>query len=204
MQTLTYDRAIPVAVPNPVPTADLAEFMRCMQPFPGARILDIGGTPVFWSALDRQRHPLGITLVNLPGLLDLQYPADGFSVINGDVGAIRSLVVDRAIDIVVCRGVVEHLGEGPLLQTFVQDLQGLRCGYWVQTAGQSGWLHRLWSGHRDDSMPLADDRRPSWMESPRRDAIVDRHRLAALFPEADRVSIGSFWGETSYAAYRSC
>jgi hypothetical protein len=202
MRAMTFGRGdvqASAAAVKSVMSTELAVFLQRMQPSTGARILDVGGSPLFWSSLDRRSNPLNVTVVNLPGLLELQEPTLGVTVINSNLESLARLVADRVIDIVICREVMEPLGEGPQIRGFAQQLRGLGCGYWLQTSYRAprllGYL-----GHGEPQMELD---RPNWMEGEQQEAIVDRHRLAALFPDATGlVTLRRAWFETAHAVYR--
>ncbi len=212
MRTMSFNREISASPINPASTPDLTEFLRRVQPPIGARILDIGGTTEFWSGLDRQVHPLSITLINLPGLVDLQEPEPGINVINGSLTSVKDLVANGAVatgrdrvDVVVCRGVLEHLEDRRQQRNLAQLLQTIGCGYWIQTAQTPGFLHRVWS--RSSNLALEDPNgiKPGWIDTRSSDAPLDRQGLARLFPDAAGiVAMRQIWLETSYAAYRAC
>jgi hypothetical protein len=211
MRAMSFNREISVSPINPASIPDLAEFLRRVQPPIGAQILDIGGTTAFWANLDRQVHPLSITLINLPGLVDLQEPEPGIHILNGSLTNLKSLVADAAfptsdgtIDVVVCRGVLEHIEDGRQRRSLAKLLQTIGRGYWVQTAQEPGLLHRFWSGSSDPALEETEDIKPSWIDSSEGEASLDRQGLSRLFPDAGIVAMRQIWLDTSYAAYRAC
>jgi hypothetical protein len=175
----------------------------------GAQIFDIGGTTAFWEPLDRRVHPLSITLINLPGLVDLQQSEVGIQVLNGNLASLKTLIADRAtdraIDVVVCRGVLEHIEDQQQQRSLSKLLRNAGLGYWVQTAPKPTLLHRLWSSSSDLAWEETEGTKPSWIDSHSGAAILDRQGLAMLFPDATRiVPMRQLWHDTSYAAYRAC
>jgi phospholipid N-methyltransferase len=209
MHAMNFKREISVSPIKPISTPDLTEFLHRVQPSMDAQIFDIGGTTAFWKTLDRQVHPLSITLINLPGLVDLQESEPGIQVINGSLANLKTLVADRAtdqaIDIVVCRGVLEHIEDRQQQRSLTKLLRNAGQGYWVQTAQRPGLLNRLWSGSSDLALEETEETKPGWIESLPGAATLDRQGLARLFPDATRiVAMRQLWRETSYAAYRTC
>jgi hypothetical protein len=205
---MSFNQEISVSPINPVSTPDLTEFLRRVQPPIGARILDIGGTTAFWASLDRQAYPLSITLINLPGLVDLQEPGPGITLLNGSVASLKTLVAETAfatkgpVDVVVCRGVLEHIEDGRQQRSLAQLLRTLGRGYWVQTAQTPGLLHRFRSS--DLALEATEETKPGWIDSQSGEASLDRQGLSRLFPDAAGiVAMRQIWLETSYAAYRA-
>jgi hypothetical protein len=214
MRAMSFNREISVSPITPASTPDLTEFLRRVQPPIGAQILDIGGTTAFWKGLDRQAHPLSITLINLPGLVDLQEPESGIHILNGSLASLKTLVTGPAfaaalrhqtIDVVVCRGVLEHIEDGQQQRALAKLLRSLGRGYWVQTAQSPGLLHRLRSGSSDLALEDTEETKPGWIDSTAGEASLDRQGLARLFPDAAGiVAMRQIWLETSYAAYQAC
>jgi hypothetical protein len=207
MRAMSFNREISVSPINPTSTSDLTELLRRVQPPIGARILDIGGTTAFWADRDRRTHPLSVTLINLPGLVDLQEPEPGIHILNGSVASLKTLVAETAlatgpIDVVVCRGVLEHIEDGPQQRSLAKLLRTLGRGYWVQTAQTPGLLHQFRSS--DLALEVVEETKPGWIDS-RGEASLDRQGLSRLFPDAAGiVALRQIWLKTSYAAYRVC
>lgn len=212
MHAMSFNREISISPINPTSTSDLTEFLRRVQPPIGARILDIGGTTGFWKGLDRRAYPLSITLINLPGLVDLQDPEPGIHILNGSLTNLKSIVADAAfptgdgaIDVVVCRGVLEHIEDGRQRRSLAKLLPTIGRGYWVQTAQEPGLFHRFWSGSNDPALEETEDIKPSWIDSHGSESSLDRQGLSRLFPDATGiVAMRQIWLDTSYAAYRAC
>jgi hypothetical protein len=212
MRAMSFNREISVSPIHPTSTPDLTEFLRRVQPPIGARILDIGGTTGFWKGLDRRAYPLSITLVNLPGLVDLQDPEPGIHILNGSLANLKSLIADTAlptsdgaIDVVVCRGVLEHIEDGRQRRTLAKLLQTIGRGYWVQTAQEPGLFHRFWPGSSDLALEETENIQPGWIDSHGNESSLDRQGLSRLFPDAAGiVAMRQIWRDTSYAAYRPC
>ena len=98
--------------------------------YPGATVLDLGGTPELWQYVDCE---LDVTLVNLPEAFELNdYDLSGINTVFAD--ATRALPFSaRSFDLVFSNSVIEHTG-GPDQQTaFAENIRQLGNGFWVQT-----------------------------------------------------------------------
>jgi len=108
-------------------------FLQLMQPQPGARVIDLGGTPSNWELIP---HQLLVTLVNLPGdqVFRTSLP-DGMKAVAGDATNLRHVFADNSFDIVFSNTLLEHLGDLPRQASFASEVLRLAPAYWMQTPG---------------------------------------------------------------------
>jgi hypothetical protein len=98
------------------------------------RILDLGGTEVYWGLLPEgvlDASDVQVTLVNVPGAVPP--PAGGrFRFVEGDACDLRQFP-DGAFDIVHSNSVIEHVGDWPRMVAFAREVRRLAPCYFVQT-----------------------------------------------------------------------
>lgn len=105
-------------------------FLRLVNPLPGSRVLDLGGTPYMWSLFPHDFH---VTLVNLPDSTDLAVDAPGFTVVAADACDLGDVFEDDAFDIVFSNSVIEHVGDVHRQIAFANEARRLAPAYWIQT-----------------------------------------------------------------------
>jgi hypothetical protein len=110
-------------------TKRVRRFLETFRPDRNVRILDVGGTPQFWT-VPVEAH---ITLLNLKPLEDyeLAYLQPNMTAVVGD--ATRLPFEDREFDIVFSNSVIEHVATYENQQAFAREAQRVGKGYWVQT-----------------------------------------------------------------------
>jgi len=103
-------------------------FRSIMEPPPGCRILDVGGTPDLWrlSGIDAS-----VTLLNLPGTASRLTPNDiaGFEVIHGDICQLPEIA--DGYDMIFSNSVLEHVGSIRRQRAFSSAVNRGRS-IWVQ------------------------------------------------------------------------
>lgn len=99
-----------------------------------AEILDLGGREAYWQIggdfIDRNRHRLRITLVNLE-----QDPVEDkalFTRLTGDATD-PGLLAGRNYDLVHSNSVIEHVGDAAAMERFAANTRRLGSSYYVQT-----------------------------------------------------------------------
>lgn len=92
-------------------------------------ILDVGGTPAFWSSLQLKNPDVSIILLNLR-----DEPSDEPNIrsIVGD-GRDLSAFADQSIDIVYSNSVIEHVGDLEDQQRMAREIRRVGKRYFVQT-----------------------------------------------------------------------
>lgn len=97
----------------------------------GRRILDIGGTTLYWRRVGidfLERNGFSITLVNIAGPELGEGP---FEALIGDGTALD--FPDRAFDVVHSNSVIEHVGSDAKIADFAREVRRLAPAYYVQT-----------------------------------------------------------------------
>jgi len=172
-----------------------ARFMRCMRPQADWRLLDVGGTPYFWSSTD---CPSDITCINLEVPHSVIPPVPNVTCVEGD--ALHLPYPDGAFDIAFSNSVIEHVGDKADQQRFADEIRRVGRRYWVQTPNRwfpvephmvalfLHYLPRRWQQHL---MRWASLR--GWIEKPSQDEVdrfladirlLTKHELRQLFPDA--------------------
>lgn len=96
------------------------------------RIIDLGGTPDYWSLFDRrllEACKVRITLVN-PRPLSVDNAM--FRVVQGDACA-QPRFADQEFDLVHSNSVIEHVGDWARMEDFATEVRRLAPRYYVQT-----------------------------------------------------------------------
>ena len=98
---------------------------------PGARILDVGGTPEIW-ALNPLPQGARVVLLNMPRADESrESAAAGLEYVHGD--GCRLPFANRSFDIVFSNSVIEHVGSAVAQEQFASEVARAGRGYWVQT-----------------------------------------------------------------------
>src|SRR5262245_2694032 len=109
----------------------LRRWARLTEEFPdiqNMRVLDLGGTSVFWAR--SPVRPKSVTVINL------NEPGEGLPwvrPIEGDACDARELVGDEEFDIVLSNSLIEHLGGHLKRVTFAEVVRSIAPHYAVQT-----------------------------------------------------------------------
>lgn len=96
------------------------------------RIVDLGGRPDYWGAIDRallEAQGVHITIVNLEPQTRIDDPL--FEQIVGDACALEA--EDGAFDIAHSNSVIEHVGDWARMEAFAAETRRLAPRYYVQT-----------------------------------------------------------------------
>jgi SAM-dependent methyltransferase len=175
-------------------------FAELMRRFPGLadmRVLDLGGTPGFWSMAPVR--PRAVTVVNLDADLRASDGTDGIELVRGDACDLPATVVDRDYDLTFSNSLIEHVGGHQRRLEFARQVTAAAPHYWVQTPyryfpiephwvfpGQQfmpalarSFVSRTWKGGHIQSAPdtALDD--VLWVE------LLSVTELQHYFPEAD-------------------
>jgi len=169
------------------------------------RVLDVGGAPGFWMAVeDVWRHlPLDITLVNI-GAEDEDRPP--YRLRGGDACDL-SEYPDMAFDVVHSNSVIEHVGHWREMRSMAREVRRLAPHYWVQTPNywfpyephyRTPFIHWL---PEDWRARLVLRKKRGWIEAETYDKamtevqdlnLITARQLAELYPDAriERERIG--------------
>ncbi|HTS77841.1 MAG TPA: class I SAM-dependent methyltransferase [Bryobacteraceae bacterium] len=162
------------------------------------KILDVGGTPQFWSRHARALGKAEVTLLNqdltgLPIVEGLEYTV-------GDARCMRQFH-DREFDMCFSNSVIEHFPTYAEQQRFAAEIRRVARGYYVQTPSRyfpiephflvPGWQFaplpvRAWMLQRRawGWMPRAKSRAEA-LETARSIRLLTANELRRLFPEAE-------------------
>jgi hypothetical protein len=166
------------------------------------RILDLGGTPDYWTLFDRgflQASKVHVTLVN-PLPVSVDDPM--FSAVAGDACALPRYG-DHAFDLAHSNSVLEHVGDWPRMEAFAAETARLAPRYYVQTPYfwfpiephfSTPFFH--WRSEQSRAKALlrrrygfferADDMGAA-MRIVQECRLLDKKQFAFLFPDADHI-----------------
>ncbi len=174
----------------------MRRFVAELEIGPATRILDIGGTPEYWSLLPFRAR---VTLLNTPRA---RAEVGQGEWVAGDGRALPFR--NGAFDVVFSNSVIEHVGDLASQQRFAREVQRVGRGYWVQTPNRwfpveqhlltplVHWLPRPWQRAIVPRftvwsllVPATPDRRRFYLEHYLSDVrLLDAAGLRALFPGA--------------------
>lgn len=184
-----------------------------LQPGPGEAILDVGGTPSFWSESPIRNS---ITLLN-PAFVTAPPAAEArFTCLTGDGCALP--FADRAFPTVVSNSVIEHLGSPERQRQFAREVRRVGGRLWIQNPAREfpvephylapgiHWLPVRWQRRLIRNFTLR-----GWLDRPgpaeveamvAETRLLGRREFAALFPDCD-ILVERFLGlPKSYIARR--
>jgi len=180
----------------------------------GTRILDIGGTPEYWTLLPVRPR---VTLLNTPRA---RADVGETAWVAGDG---RKLPFrDGAFDVVFSNSVIEHVGDAASQQRFAREVARVGRRYWVQTPNRwfpveqhlltpfVHWLPRRWQRSIVPRcnlwsllVPVSPDRRRFYIEHYLSDVrLLAFAEVRALFPGARVIRERLFGLTKSFVAVR--
>lgn len=187
----------------------MQDFERLLQPSPGARIIDLGGTPHIWQFVDT---PMNITIVNLPGsnMREEISSHHTFTFIEGNATNLPEFK-DNHFDVTFSNSVIEHVGGPENEKLFAKEARRLAPSYWVQTpsvwfpleahTGIPFWwwipkpiksiLHRRW-----------EKILPDWNIMVKETVVIKKSNLKSYFPDGILKTETMFGIPKSYYTYR--
>ena len=185
-------------------------FLRALDVQPNMRIIDLGGTPGFWSQIDT---PLDITVVNLPGVCEpaVDNSHHKITLIEGDATDLQQFP-DMSFDIVFSNSVIEHVGGAANEARFAKEVRRLAPAFWVQTpsiwfpleahTGIPLWwflpkfvklsLHKRWKR-----------KLPAWNEMISGTVVIRKTAFRKYFPDATIYTERLIGIPKSYYAFRA-
>lgn len=186
--------------------ARMEQFVKLTRLPRGARIVDLGGTEYNWRLFDHDFH---VTLVNLPG--DLHGTgAPGFSYVEADACDLSTVFRDGQFDLVFSNSVIEHVGDEGRQTMFAREVRRLAPAYWVQTPSSRcpieahtgvPFYWKLPDGYRRHMLQRWHGQMPKWASMIDGTRVLDRSRMAELFPRAQFFIERLVGMEKSYAAF---
>lgn len=171
--------------------ARMRHFETTIAPKPGARIIDLGGSPRLWRHV---QTPLHITILNLAVQpIGKEIPTQhDVEIVRGD--ATETAFDSNAFDIVFSNSVIEHVGDATKRRAFAKEVRRLASCYYVQTPCKSFPLeaHTIfpfwWYYPRSVQTRLLDrwrKSRPAYAEFIAHTTAVTEWELRELFPDAE-------------------
>lgn len=104
-------------------------FLRTFPDLERLKVVDLGGTPQFWSA--SPIRPRSLTVVNLA---TSNSPApDGIEVVTGDACKAAELGLQNDYDLVFSNSTIEHVGGHDRCLAFAATVKTLGSRHWIQT-----------------------------------------------------------------------
>jgi len=183
-------------------------FLNHMQPFPGARIIDLGGTDYLWRLFD---NDFDITLVNLPGTS--KAGDSDMHTVYADACDLRNVFSDMSFDITFSNSVIEHVGGLDRQQLFAQEVVRLAPSYWIQTPSpcfpieaHTGVLF-YWqrtTEARNRMIERWSKKLPAWTEMVKGTTALTTKRMEELFPNSSIYYERILGFTKSITMYRPC
>jgi hypothetical protein len=167
-----------------------AEFTRRFPDLGRFRVLDLGGTPVYWRGAPVP--PAHVTTVNLDPELRDSASEDWIRVVIGD--ACDPGLGDERFDLVVSNSLLEHLGGHAGRSRFAEVVRRHSDRHWVQTPYRYFPLEPHWLFPGFQFLPRAAKLAvtKTWPLGHRH--TRDAERAAALVDEVELVSAGAMRG----------
>jgi hypothetical protein len=113
----------------------LRKFAAIIAPVRGERMLDVGGTPAFWEAVDIDAQ---LTLMNVDAVAPRSNDSGRFTYVQGDGCALPHR--DLSFDIVFSNSVIEHVGTWERQQLFAAEARRVGRRLWIQTPAQEFFI----------------------------------------------------------------
>ncbi|WP_228061055.1 MULTISPECIES: class I SAM-dependent methyltransferase [unclassified Coleofasciculus] len=130
-----YNHERPDSLTNNLRKKRMAFFMSLLALVPPPlKILDVGGTPVFWTALDFWNQEVGevdITIVNINPKIDQQSHSN-VKCLRADARDL-SQFEDNEFDVVFSNSVIEHVGDYEEQHKMANEVMRVGKRYFVQT-----------------------------------------------------------------------
>ena len=168
----------------------MQRFVETLAVAPYDRVLDLGGRADTWALV---HIPLNITILNLEGQLDsVQVPPHNVDYIKGNACNLKG-IEPGDYDIVFSNSVIEHVGPESSQEMFANEVARLKTKYWIQTpskwfpieahCGMPFWWFypRIW---RENIMRRWRKKLPDWTRMVEETRVLERNRLATLFPHS--------------------
>jgi Methyltransferase domain len=188
----------------------MRQFCERMHPFPGMRILDLGGSASIWQHVE---VPLNLTILNLDAdqLIQQGKSQHETTFLQGDACDVRQYQ-DGQFDLVFSNSVIEHVGPEPKQAAFAREVRRLGRDYWVQTP--SRWFPieahcsmPFWWFYPDAVrrwfIKRWRPRLPSYTEMVEGTRVLRLGDLRRLFPDGELYVEFAYSLPKSYTVYRT-
>ena len=190
--------------------ARMRQFCERMRPFPGMRVLDLGGSVSLWKHVD---VPLKLTILNLEvdWIAQEEKSQHETTILQGDACDVHQYP-DRQFDLVFSNSVIEHVGLEPKQAAFAHEARRLGQDYWIQTpsrwfpieahCGMPFWwfypdaVRRWFINHWRPRLPAYTD----MVEGTR---VLRLGDLRSLFPDGQLYPEFAYGLLKSYTVYRT-
>ena len=182
-------------------------FVALMSPRSSDKIIDLGGQPSIWDAVQR---PLDIAMLNL-GSIDKKTTHHKIAYFLGDACDAKQFA-SESFHIVFSNSVIEHVGPWEKQAAFAHEARRLAKRYWIQTpckwfpiephCGMPFWwfyperLRKFFISRWQSSVP-------DWTQMVRETTVLTKRDLQTLFPDAAIITEWRFFIPKSYIAYKS-
>lgn len=185
----------------------LEAFRRLVNPPPGARVVDLGGTPYMWELFG---HDVHVTLVNLPGTVKGDIPPR-FEWVEADACELDGVFRSGQFHLVFSNSVIEHVGDEDRQAAFAEQVHRLAPAHWVQTPSprfpieaHTGVPFYWQRPQRDRDRRMERWRRdlPEWAEMIAETRVLSSDRMRTLFPDSGIWRERLMGLEKSITAYR--
>ncbi|MGB7327844.1 MAG: class I SAM-dependent methyltransferase [Rubripirellula sp.] len=183
-------------------------FRDLVKPPSGAKILDMGGSPMVWNLID---HVYQVTMVNLPGFNDLSVKDPRYHFVEGDACKLEDIFADQSFDLVFSNSVIEHVGDEKQQAAFAREVHRLAPAHWIQTPSDRfplevhtgvpfyfklpgsvrNRLHRSW-----------EKKLPVWYDMISNTRVLNHAQMSSLFPGSACYRERFLLMEKSYAFYK--
>lgn len=190
-------------------------FLSRIQPQPDEWILDVGGTPNYWSARGAMANPLLISNVNFSSQ---SKPSSRWPLVISD--ARRLPFRELTFGIVFSNSVIEHVGSSEDQRSFASEVRRIGHKLWIQTPARSCPIEPHYLGLLTHWFPRNIERRlirwtSVWGLTTRPDRcsidamiggtrLLTRREMVELFPDCQIRTERFFWIlPKSYIAVRT-
>jgi len=189
--------------------ARMREMVRRVGLFPGARVLDLGGTEYNWSLIE---HDYRVTMINerpTKPIVDTRR----HSLVIADACRLEGVIPDGSFDFAFSNSTIEHVGDHDRRRQFADQVLRLAPAYWVQTPSSRFPIEChtgvpfYWQLPTPVKDWFAGNRRralPEWDLEIQGTTVVRIGELCELFPNGLIYREFKFGFEKSYSMYRPC
>lgn len=188
----------------------MADFVDRMGITGGERILDLGGAAKFWADC---KHPLRITIVNLPGGRDEDSipPQHDIELVEGDA-CDMPFVADQSFDIAFSNSVIEHVGATAQQEALASEVHRTAPAHWVQTPSiwfpmEAHTLMPFWWFYPEPVkarfMTGWREKLPAWTEMIEGTTVIPKAEMARMFPTSTILTERVAGWPKSYIAMRT-
>jgi hypothetical protein len=182
-------------------------FLRRLRPRPADTLLDVGGTPWFWTSHPQPVARIDSLNVDRAAWTSEEAPNHNIRTLVGDGCSLG--MPDASYDIGFSNSVIEHVGSWARQQQFAAEIRRVARKVWVQTPAYECFLEPHYMTPFIHYLPRGLQRHIvrwctlwGWLERPNRqqiDSMVDTTRLLRrsemdqLFPDCEIITERMLW-----------